>query len=84
MQTSQHKSRLESIEIKFLKHIEGKTRRDKLKNTEIRGTLQIKSIEQKIKQGQLRCFGHVNRMIEKRTAKPIYEARPTGKIKRNK
>jgi hypothetical protein len=60
--TSKQKSRIQSIEMRFLEKIEGKTRQGRIRNSTFRENLKIKPTLQAVKERQMRWFGHINRM----------------------
>jgi hypothetical protein len=61
--------------MQFLRKIEGKTRRDRIRNKIIRETAGVQPIQEFVERSQLRWYGHVNRMEDKRIVKRVYEAR---------
>ena len=81
---SRDKSRLQAAEMKFLRRSIGKTKRDKIRNTRIREEVKTDSLEQRIERNQLRWYGHLNRMQEKRIPKQIFECRQQGKLPRGR
>ena len=60
----------------MLRLIKGVTRRDRLRNEDIRAELQVKSILQFIEEARLRWYGHVRRMSNSRTAQRWLEWKP--------
>ncbi|PSN46627.1 hypothetical protein C0J52_16829 [Blattella germanica] len=64
--------------MKCYRRIMGKTRRDRIRNDRIRESLKQESVEQKLEKRQLKWFGHVVRMDERRKPKQIMEARVEG------
>ena len=64
--------------MRFLRKIEGKTRRDRIRNKIIRD-IGVQSIQEYVERSQLRWYVHVNRMDNKRVVKRVYAARETGK-----
>jgi hypothetical protein len=57
--------------MKFLRGTVGKTRRDRIRNTYIRGQLKMEQIQNQIEESRLRWFGHVKRMDEHRIPKRL-------------
>ena len=60
---------MQASEMRFLRKIKGVTTFDKLRNTAIREFLDIESLLLRIERSQLRWFGHVSRMPDKRLPK---------------
>jgi hypothetical protein len=48
--------------MKFLREIEGKARRDRIRNTYIKGELMMGEIQNRTDRNRLRWFGHIKRM----------------------
>lgn len=82
--TEKHKSRLNAMEMRFLRRIENKTKKDRIRNDTYRHNLQMEPVTEKIGEGQLRWFGHVCRMPRDRITKRVYETRVPGKNKRGR
>jgi hypothetical protein len=61
--------------MKFLRRIVGKTRRNKLRNNRIRGTLDQEPILNYIERRSIKWYGHVVRMQDYRKLKQAMEAR---------
>jgi hypothetical protein len=76
---SNNRSAIQACEMQFLRKIEGKMRRDRIRNKIIRVIVGVQPIQEYVERSQLRWCGHVNRMEDKRTVKRVYEARETGK-----
>ena len=72
-------SRVQAAEMRYLRRVVGKTKRDKVRNTIIRDQTKTEAVKTKIEINQLRWFGHVKRMNDNRIAKSIYNARTQGK-----
>jgi hypothetical protein len=65
--------------MRFLRKIEGKTRRDRIRNKIIRETVGVQSVQEYVQRSQLRWYGHGKKMDDKRIVKRVYEAREIGK-----
>lgn len=76
--TSKHESRITSAEMRYLRKVVGKTRRDRVRNVNIRRELEQEPILSTLNQRQLKWFGHLVRMEEERLPKRIFEARVFG------
>ena len=61
------RSRKQATEMKYLRRVKGKTRRDKISNEIIRKELEIDSVLQVIEDQWLKWFGHLIRMRETTT-----------------
>lgn len=72
--TERTKSKLQAMELKYLRRVKGVTRMDKLRNDDIRAELGVKSIIHGIESQQLRWFGHLSRMNDDRPVKQIWKA----------
>jgi hypothetical protein len=59
--TKREKSKLQTAEIKFLRGIVGKTKRERIRNTYIRGELKMEEIQNQIEESRLRWFGRRKR-----------------------
>ena len=73
---------MEAIKMNCLRNICG-LRTDRVLNVEIRCG-KIVSVNQRIDQGGLRCFGHAERMADERMAKRVYESNVRGDRRRGK
>jgi hypothetical protein len=51
--------------MRFLRKLEGKTRRDRIRNKIIRETVEVQPIQEYVERSQLRRYGHVNRTDNK-------------------
>ncbi|XP_033116570.1 uncharacterized protein LOC117116608 [Anneissia japonica] len=67
-----------------LRVITNKTRRDKIKNEEIRRQVGVTPIRNKIEAAQLRWLGHLERMDDSRVAKRCWNWTPCGKRPRGR
>ena len=70
---SNNQSAIQACEMRFLRRIEGKTRRDRIRNKIIRDIVGVQSVQEYVEKSQLRWYGHVNRMDDKRIVKRVYE-----------
>jgi len=57
-----HAQKMSVAEIPMLRWRCGNTRRDKLRNEDIRTKIGVASIEEKMRENRLRWFGHVRRI----------------------
>jgi hypothetical protein len=73
--TIKHENRIIATEMKFLRRIVGKTRRDKWRNNRIRETLDQEPILNYIERISIKWYGHVLRMQDYRKPKQAMEAR---------
>ena len=71
--------KITAAEMKFLRRISNKTKRDLIRNTKIRDDLKVKPILNEIESKQLKWYGHVKRMEKGRIPKKILETRMEGK-----
>ena len=77
--TNKTKSKIQAAEMKILRVIKGVTRRDRLRNVDIRNELGITSILDIVERNKLRWYGHVQRMEEDRLPKIMLEWTPQGR-----
>ena len=77
--TSKTESRLQAAEMRVLRLIKGVTRRDRIRNTQIRKDLNIVPLLEDIERSKLRWYGHVMRMNDESKPKKYLEWRPPGK-----
>ena len=76
--------KITAAEMKYLRRISNKTKRDMIRNTKIREDLKVKPITEYIETSQLKWYGHVKRMENKRLPKKIMETRMEGKRARGR
>ena len=55
--------KMDVAEMKMLRWMVGVTRRDRIRNEYIRGTLKVTKISQKIQKSRLRWYGHLRRRV---------------------
>ena len=77
--TNTNKSRLQAIDMKYLRAVKKVTRLDRIPNDVIRRELEVEHILDRIEQQQLKWYGHLNRMGDSRQVKRIWEARTYGR-----
>jgi hypothetical protein len=66
-------------EMKYLRKVTGKTRRDQIMNTAIRNQLKQESVEVLMEKRTLRWYGHAERMDLERRPKLVLKARAEGR-----
>jgi len=71
------RSRIQAAEMRVLRLIKRVTRRDRLRNENIRAELNVKDILQYIEETQLRWYGHVRRMSDSRTPQRWLQWKPS-------
>ena len=75
---------MEIAEIKVLRFAMGVTRKDKVKNEYIRGTVKVEKLEIKMKEGRLRWYGHVITRDQEYVERRVMEMELSGKRKRGR
>ena len=75
---------IQAAEMKYLRRVANKTKRDKERNTKIRETLKVTPIGYDIENRQLKWYGHVKRMDKNRIPRKCLEARIEGKRSRGR
>jgi uncharacterized Fe-S cluster-containing protein len=71
------------MEIKFLRGILGKTRRDKIRNDDIREQLKVDEIKH-MERDRLKWYGNVMRMADERIQKTMLEMKIWGRRPRGR
>jgi Reverse transcriptase (RNA-dependent DNA polymerase)/Endonuclease-reverse transcriptase len=74
--TTMMRSRIQAAEMRVLRLINGVTRKDRMRNDNIRADLEVQDILQYIEETQLRWFGHVRRMPAGRTPQRWLQWKP--------
>jgi hypothetical protein len=74
--TTRTRSCVQAAEMRVLRLIRGVTRRDRLRNENIRRELGVESVLAFVERAQLRWFGHLMRMEDHRTPKKWYMWKP--------
>ena len=78
------RKRVEAVEVNCLRNICGLNRLDRVPNVEIRRCGKNVSVGQRVDQGLLRWFGHVERMGDERLVKRVYESDIRGVRRRGR
>ena len=60
------------------------TRKDKIRNEHIRSTVKVERLEMKMREGRLRCYGHVMRRDQEYVGRKMMEIKLPGKRKRGR
>ena len=80
-----HESRINAVEMRALRSMEGVTLKDKLRNSVIRERAGVKEdVVTRIEKGMLSWFGHMERMSERRLTRKIYMADMNGLVARGR
>ena len=72
-------SKIQAIEMKYLRRVLRITREHRIPNDQIRETLQVEPIIDYINRKKLSWFGHLTRMNKERQTRKIWEARTINK-----
>ena len=80
--TKKQVEEMEVAEMKILRFAMGVTKKDKIRNEYIRGTVKVERLEIKMKKSRLRCYGHVMRGDQEYVERKIMQIELTGKRKR--
>ena len=82
--TMKDRSRIQASEMKTLRTIVHKTRRDRIRNENVRGMVGVAPLINKIEKGQLRWLGHLMRMDGNGIAKKRWDWIPEGRRSRGR
>ena len=82
--TKKQVEELEVAEMKMLRFAMGVTRKDKIRNEYIRGTVKIERLGMKMREGRLRWYGHVMRTDKEFVGRKMMEMELPGKRKRGR
>ena len=80
--TKKQVEEMEVAELKMLRFATGMTRKDKIRNEYIRGTVKVEHLEMMMNEGRLRWYGHVMRRYEEYVGRKMMEMELPGKRKR--
>ena len=75
---------MEVAKMKMLRFAMGVTKKDKIRNEYIRGTIKVEWLGMKMREGRLRWCGHVMRREQEYVGRKIMEMDLPGKRKRGK
>ena len=75
---------MEVAEMKMLRFAMGVTRKDKIRNEYIRGTVQVQRLEVKMREGRVSWYGHVMRRDQEYVGRNMMEMELLGKRKRGR
>ena len=78
----EHVKKLEVVEMRCLRAIRGVTRRERMRNEDIRQELKVAELREKIRECRLRWYGHVKRMEENKFVRWSAERREPGTRRR--
>jgi hypothetical protein len=84
MCTKREESKIQAMEMKFLREILGKTRREKIRNDDIREQLKVDDIKNDIERKRLKWCGHVMRMADERIPRRMLEMKLRGRRPRGR
>ena len=82
--TKKQVEEMEIAEMKMLKFAKGVTRKDKIRNEYIRGTVKVERLGMKMREGRLRWYGHVMRRDQEYVARKMMEMELPGKRRRGR
>ena len=69
------KSKIQAVEMKYLRKVKGITRRDRVRNEQVREELNIEPIISTIEKQQMKWLGHLHRMTDERQVKTVWQTR---------
>ena len=80
--TKKQVDKMEVAEMKMLRFTMEVTRKNKIRNEYIRGTVKVERLRMKIRDGRLRWYGHVMRRDQEYVGRKMMEMELPGKRKR--
>ena len=84
MVTKKQVVEMEVAEMKMLRFTMEVTRKDKIRNEYIRGTVKVEWLRMKMREGRLQWYGHVMRRDQEYVGRKIMEMELLGKRKRGR
>ena len=82
--TKKQVKKIEVAEMKMLRFAMEVTRKDKIRNKYIRGTVKVERLGMKMREGSLRWYGHVMRRDKEYLGRKMIEMELPGKRKRGR
>ena len=82
--TKKQVKEMEVAEMKMLRFAMGVTRKDKIRNEYIRGTVKVDRLGIKMREGRLRWYGHVMRRDQEYVGRKMMEMELLGKRRRGR
>ena len=82
--TKKQVQKMEVVEMKMLRFAMGVTRKYKIRNEFVRGTVKVERLGMKMREGRLRWYGHVMRRDQEYVGRKIMEMELPGKKKRGR
>ena len=82
--TKKQVEEMEVAEMKMLRFAMGVTRKDKIRNEFIRGTVKVERLGLKMRKGRLSWYGHVMRRDQEYVGRKMMEMELPGKRKRER
>ena len=79
--TKTQEAELDVAEMKMLRFALGVTRKDRIRNEHVRGTVKVGPISKKVKKSRLRWYGHVKRREDAYVGRRVLEMELPGKRK---
>jgi hypothetical protein len=76
--------KIQAMEMKFLKGILRKTRKDKIRNNNIREQLKVDSIKHNMESNRVKWYGHIMCMADERVPKRMLEMKLRGRRPRGR
>ena len=76
--------RLDVAEMKMLRWTCGVTRKDKIRNVHIRGTVKVAEASRKVQEARLRWYGHIRRRDEEYVGRKVLEMEVPGRRRRGR
>ena len=77
--TKKQVQKMQVAEMKMLRFVVGVTKKDKIRNEYIRGTVKVERLGMKMREGRLRCYGHVMRRDQEYAGRRVMEMEERGK-----